>query len=464
VARLLLSSKLPKLTLTQSISQASAAYSSINVTDLLRSGMSDSQIIFTWLSLCNLQQYYENFVQSGYDLITIMKTTPADLCAIGILDPLHRQLIKQQMKRLNIDDLDSKLTQLLAKIESIDELLKLIHLEQYLEPIVQQGNHKSLDELLNGLSWEDLEEIGIKKLGHQKKLMLVVKRLKEVMAMKSSSSATAQSEQACLNNGGSTTVAITLNTSGHKCEQRSNEIAGQLGAFKSNHLTKSLENLNRTLATKSDSNSSNQNNESIDSTLAIASSTPTKHTNKPVPPTRINSIKFNADPGESSSAILPKPLPPLPPRTCSSTASNSSKPEAIANSYATLPRNRKPRLNVDANTSVGLFHQNIQFKTGLLNNDDLRPSSSSSQTSNSSALSNSSERSSSPISNANDLFLLAKPPPPMPLINIQSIVNSPKSSKASSISFNPPLNLNHKVNNPNPLSMNPLETNVCKNK
>ena len=154
-----------------------------SVTELLRAGMNDSQIIFDWLGELNMQQYYQNFVQAGYDLLTIFKTTPADLSAIGIHDPLHRQLIHREtqlMNKLNIVDLEEKFVALLANINSIEELLKLIHLEQYFQTINQQHVYKGLEHFANTLTWEDLEEIGVHKLGHQKKLMLVAKRLKEI--------------------------------------------------------------------------------------------------------------------------------------------------------------------------------------------------------------------------------------------------------------------------------------------
>lgn len=153
---------------------------SINVVELIRQGLNDSQIIFNWLGVFNLQQYYQNFVQAGYDLLTIFKTTPADLSAIGIYDPSHRQLIKQNMSKLNIGELEEKFGVLLAGVESIEELLRLVHLEQYFRPINDQRLFKNLTDFANTLSWEDLEEIGVQKLGHQKKLMLVAKRLKEI--------------------------------------------------------------------------------------------------------------------------------------------------------------------------------------------------------------------------------------------------------------------------------------------
>jgi len=140
--------------------------STMNVTSLLKSGMNDSQIVFNWLKDCQLDQYYENFVKSGYDLLTIARgTTPSDLVAIGISNPLHRQILKQNMQRLNTKDLEDKLTLLLNDVTSIHELLKLIHLDQYLDAINELKLFKDINDFANTVNWEDLEEIGF-KLGH----------------------------------------------------------------------------------------------------------------------------------------------------------------------------------------------------------------------------------------------------------------------------------------------------------
>ncbi len=164
--------------------QPSAAI--LNVTSLMRSGMNDSQIVFNWLKSCQLEQYYENFVKSGYDLLTIARgTTPADLCAIGISNPLHRQILKQNMQRLDTKDLEEKLNTLLIGVASIEELLKLIHLEQYLQAVNDLKLFANVNDFANTVNWEDLEEIGF-KLGHQKKLMHVLKCLKEVLKKKQS--------------------------------------------------------------------------------------------------------------------------------------------------------------------------------------------------------------------------------------------------------------------------------------
>uniref|UniRef100_A0A8C9RTW9 CASK interacting protein 1 n=1 Tax=Scleropages formosus TaxID=113540 RepID=A0A8C9RTW9_SCLFO len=57
------------------------------------------------------------------------------------------------------------------------EWLSMVGLGQYYQVLVQNG-YENIDFIAN-ITWEDLQEIGITKLGHQKKLMLAVKKLAE---------------------------------------------------------------------------------------------------------------------------------------------------------------------------------------------------------------------------------------------------------------------------------------------
>ena len=45
--------------------------------------------------------------------------------------------------------------------------------------MLNEQNYRQLDDVL-GIVWEDLEEIGITRLGHQKRFMLGVKRLIDI--------------------------------------------------------------------------------------------------------------------------------------------------------------------------------------------------------------------------------------------------------------------------------------------
>jgi hypothetical protein len=333
----------------------------MNISDLLRSGLNDSQIIFNWLSDMNLQQYYENFVLAGYDIYSMMKTTPSDLSAIGISDPSHRNLIKQQMQRINIDELDNKLNYVLSNVNSIECLLRLIHLEQYLDSLTQLGNFKSLQEMLNTLTWEDLEEIGIKKLGHQKKLMLVVKRMKEILN----------------NKNGDLKLPITQNVTVSPIKMNS-----------SNWLAKSLENINDTI-----------NN------LNISGSTL-----KPVPPKRFDTTKCSQE-FVMSSFNSDKSQPSL-----------NTTPQKIINSYATLPRNRKQQPQLKKLEEIKANEPRPIDLGRPSSSSSSQASTTSSAISPTSASPTSIGSNHSP-NNRGD-FDSIPPPPPMPLIRTDPISSS----------------------------------------
>lgn len=61
---------------------------------------------------------------------------------------------------------------------SLEEWLQLLRLEEYFPALLDQGYH-TVDDVTQ-LTWEDLEEFGIVKLGHQKKIMLAIKRIKDI--------------------------------------------------------------------------------------------------------------------------------------------------------------------------------------------------------------------------------------------------------------------------------------------
>ena len=46
-------------------------------------------------------------------------------------------------------------------------------------PLLNEQNYRQLPDVLN-IAWEDLEDIGITRLGHQKRFMLAIKRLSDI--------------------------------------------------------------------------------------------------------------------------------------------------------------------------------------------------------------------------------------------------------------------------------------------
>ncbi|XP_031691282.1 caskin-2 isoform X3 [Oncorhynchus kisutch] len=130
----------------------------------------DSEAIYQWLCEFQLESYTANFLTTGYDVPTISRMTPEDLTAIGVTKPGHRKKISMEIGNLNIpewlpDYIPSELS----------EWLSAIGLPQYQKRLCENGYDTI--SIIKDITWEDLSEIGITKLGHQKKLMLAVKRL-----------------------------------------------------------------------------------------------------------------------------------------------------------------------------------------------------------------------------------------------------------------------------------------------
>ncbi|XP_034750444.1 caskin-2-like isoform X2 [Etheostoma cragini] len=99
--------------------------------------------------------------------------TPEDLTAIGVTKPGHRKKISMEINKLNIPDW------LPEYIPSdLGEWLSAIGLLQYHKKLSENG-YDSIS-IVRDLTWEDLQEIGITKLGHQKKLMLAVRKLCDI--------------------------------------------------------------------------------------------------------------------------------------------------------------------------------------------------------------------------------------------------------------------------------------------
>lgn len=65
---------------------------------------------------------------------------------------------------------------------TLDEWLHLLRLDEYTTPLLNQGYQSVRD--VTQLTWEDLEDIGIIKLGHQKKILLAIKRVKDIISGK----------------------------------------------------------------------------------------------------------------------------------------------------------------------------------------------------------------------------------------------------------------------------------------
>ncbi|XP_077940613.1 caskin-1 isoform X10 [Gasterosteus aculeatus] len=96
-----------------------------------------------------------------------------DLTAIGITKPGHRKKMTSEINKLSVSEWLPE-----HKPANLAEWLSAVGLSQYHQVLVQNGYENI--EFITDITWEDLQEIGIIKLGHQKKLMLAVKRLAEM--------------------------------------------------------------------------------------------------------------------------------------------------------------------------------------------------------------------------------------------------------------------------------------------
>ncbi|KAG2460994.1 caskin-2-like [Polypterus senegalus] len=133
----------------------------------------DAEAIYQWLSGFQLQQYTSSFINAGYDVPTISRMTPEDLTAIGVTKPGHRKKISIEIGKLNIPEwLPDYIP------ADLVEWLSAIGLSQYHKTFCENG-YDSIN-IIRDVTWEDLQEIGIVKLGYQKKIMLAVKKLNDI--------------------------------------------------------------------------------------------------------------------------------------------------------------------------------------------------------------------------------------------------------------------------------------------
>lgn len=150
---------------------------STTINTLLRNGVPENEIVVSWLREFSFDNYAENFISNGYDIQTIVRMTPEvsfiecrngiefyfvsfvkDLTAIGITHPSHRRKIKNEIARLHLPDgLPDK------KLDTLNDWLSGLRLSQYL-PLLNEQNYEELSDIMD-IAWEDLEDIGITRLG-----------------------------------------------------------------------------------------------------------------------------------------------------------------------------------------------------------------------------------------------------------------------------------------------------------
>nr|XP_018915150.1 PREDICTED: caskin-2 isoform X2 [Bemisia tabaci] len=167
----------PRCSISSSSVGSTESGASARVERLLMQGVPDHDVLHSWLMDLHFEEYFPLFIAAGYDMSTISRMTPEDLTAIGIKKPNHRKKLKAEIAQLTISD---GLPDYIPG--SLDEWLRLLRLEEYGPALGCQGYETIQD--VTQLTWEDLEDIGIVKLGHQKRLMLAIKRVKDLKAGK----------------------------------------------------------------------------------------------------------------------------------------------------------------------------------------------------------------------------------------------------------------------------------------
>ena len=110
------------------------------------------------------------------------------MTAIGIKKPHHRKKLKSEIDKLQLHDW---LPQQVPS--SVEMMMHNLNLDQYIQPLLSQGYNSVKDVL--AISIEDLEDVGFFMLGHQKRLLLGIKRIKELRSGKKPSVAEYQPEE-----------------------------------------------------------------------------------------------------------------------------------------------------------------------------------------------------------------------------------------------------------------------------
>lgn len=155
-------------------STASNSLMPINVKGMILNGVASDEVMRAWLISIKCDEYLKNFVDHGYDMHLLTRMTPQDLTAIGCKSPNLRKKLLLEIKKLNLDDDIPN-----YKPKDLAHWLGQLKLSQYYVQMCRE-NYDSVEKVCQ-LTWEDLEEIGIVKLGHQKRLLLGIEKLQKLV-------------------------------------------------------------------------------------------------------------------------------------------------------------------------------------------------------------------------------------------------------------------------------------------
>lgn len=145
----------------------------MNVKGMLLHGLPSEEVLRNWLSSIKCDEQIENFIYHGYDIHLVTRMTPQDLAAIGCKSPVLRKKLLSEIKKLNLEyDIPE-----LDKTMTLDKWLESLKLNQYYNTFLAEG-FDSVEKACQ-LTWEDLEEIGVTKLGHQKRLLMAIDKIRK---------------------------------------------------------------------------------------------------------------------------------------------------------------------------------------------------------------------------------------------------------------------------------------------
>jgi hypothetical protein len=147
----------------------------VNIAEMMAKGIPESEILAEWLDRLCLSDYLALFVSQGYDLMSIARITPEDLNSLGITRPEDRKRLCQDIQHWHL--VDDCWPTFVSPESGVREWLTAIGLKQYVELFEREG-FVTMREL-EKITWEDLEDIGVKKLGHMKRICLALKKLKQ---------------------------------------------------------------------------------------------------------------------------------------------------------------------------------------------------------------------------------------------------------------------------------------------
>ncbi|KAI6240161.1 hypothetical protein M3Y99_00503400 [Aphelenchoides fujianensis] len=136
----------------------SSRRSSCNIADMIARGIPDSEILGEWLERMDMQKY--------------LHLPPSSL---GITNPADRKKLHSSIQEWR--DVGDTWPTNVQPDENASMWLMAIGLQQYIRLFENEGYLLMKD--LESLSFEDLEEIGVKKLGHIKRIMLSLRKLKQ---------------------------------------------------------------------------------------------------------------------------------------------------------------------------------------------------------------------------------------------------------------------------------------------